>query len=88
MKKVKRAPKNDLRPAYKRSDFVGPLVRGKYAKRLKQSSNIVVLQPEVAAAFPNDETVNAALLSLIRLAKDTTRPTKRSGGRGTKHRAA
>ena len=83
MKKVKRAPKNDLRPAYKRSDFVGPLlVRGKYAKRLKQSSNVVVLQPEVAEAFPNDETVNAALLSLIRLAKVATRPTKRSGGRG------
>jgi hypothetical protein len=88
MKKVKRAPKNDLRSAYKRSDFVGPLVRGKYAKRLKQSSNIVVLQPEVAAAFPNDETVNAALRSLIRLAKVATRPTKRSGGRSTKHRAA
>lgn len=88
MKKVKRASKDDLRSAYKRSDFVGPLVRGKYAKRLKQSSNIVVLQPEVAEAFPNDETVNAALLSLIRLAKVTTRSTKRSGGRGTKHRSA
>ena len=88
MQKVKRAPKNDLRPAYKRSDFVGPLVRGKYAKRLKQSSNIVVLQPEVAAAFPNDETVDAALRSLIRLAKVTTRPTKRPGGRGAKHHAA
>ncbi len=87
MKKVQRVRKDQLRPAYKRSDFVGPLGRGKYAKRLKQSSNIVVLQPEVAA-FPNDETVNAALRSLIRLAKVTTRPTKRSGGRSTKHRTA
>ncbi|MGH9428410.1 MAG: hypothetical protein ACRD2L_19155 [Terriglobia bacterium] len=31
MKKVKRIPKDELRRSYKRSDFTGPLVRGKYA---------------------------------------------------------
>jgi hypothetical protein len=41
------------------------MVRGKYAKRLKESSNIVVLRPEVAAVFPNEDAVNSALLSLI-----------------------
>jgi len=81
MKKAKRAQKDELRPAYKRSDFTGPLVRGKYAKRLRESSNVVVLKPEVAAAFPNEEAVNAVLSSLIKIAKSTARPTKRSGGR-------
>ena len=75
MKKVKEIDKDELRPDYKRSDFPGGFVRGKYAKRLKESSNIVVLRPEVAQAFPNEEAVNAALLSLIDIARKTTRPT-------------
>ena len=78
MKKNKASDKDELRPEYKRSDFPGGLVRGKYAKRLKESSNIVVLKPEVAQVFPNEEAVNNALLSLINIAQKTTRPTKRS----------
>lgn len=81
MKKGKRAPEDELRPEYKLSDFPSPMVRGKYAKRLKESSNIVVLKPEVAAAFPNEDAVNAALLSLIKLAKTTTRPATRASRR-------
>ena len=38
---------DDLRPEYRREDF-GPMVRGKYAARLNESSNIVVLDPEIA----------------------------------------
>jgi hypothetical protein len=79
MKKTKLAKKDELRAEYKRSDFTGTMVRGKYAKRLKQSSNVVVLTPEVAAAFPNDDAVNSALLSLLRLAR--SRPASRSGAR-------
>ena len=78
MKKAKRVQKDELRPDYKRSDFTGPLVRGKYAKRLRESSNIVVLKPEVAVVFPNEEAVNAALLSLIEVAKSTARLTKKT----------
>lgn len=52
-KKAKRTPKDELRAEYKRSDFPKGLVRGKYAERLRESSNIVVLEPEVARAFPN-----------------------------------
>ena len=52
MKKDKTLVKDELRPEYKRSDFPGGLVRGKYAERLKESSNVVVLQPEVVQAFP------------------------------------
>jgi len=80
MKKARKTEKNELRPEYKRSDFTGPLVRGKYAKRLRESSNIVVLRPEVAEVFPNEESVNSALLSLMKLAQRTTR-SKRSSGR-------
>jgi len=78
MKKAKRVRKDELRAEYKRSDFTGSLVRGKYAKRLTESSNIVVLRPEVAVVFRNEEAVNAALLSLIEVAKSTTSVPKRS----------
>ena len=78
MKKAKQTDKDELRAEYKRSDFPKGLVRGKYAERLRESSNVVVLKPEVAQAFPNQEAVNSALLSLIEIAKKTTRPTSRS----------
>jgi hypothetical protein len=80
MKKDKKPEKDELRPEYKRSDFPGGLVRGKYAKRIKEASNIIVLKPEVARIFPNGDAVNNALLSLIDLARKTTRPTRRSAG--------
>lgn len=80
MKKDKETEKDELRAEYKRSDFPGGLVRGKYAKRIKEASNIIVLKPEVARFFPNDEVVNNALLSLINLARKSTRPTRRSTG--------
>jgi len=84
MKKVKQAENDELRAEYKRSDFPGALVRGKYAKRMSESSNIVMLKPEVSEVFPNEEAVNAALLSLIKLAQKTVRPIKSSSGRAKK----
>lgn len=81
MKKAKQKGKDELRAEYKRSDFSGSLVRGKYVKRLRESSNIVVLRPEVAAAFPNEEAVNTALLSLIKLAQTTSRRARNVGER-------
>ncbi len=68
MRKAK-AKSNGLRARYKRSDFK-ELVRGKYYERVKASSNVVLLDPEVSAAFPNSAAVNRALHSLLRLAKD------------------
>ena len=87
MKKVKHTNRNELRAEYKLSDFPRGFVRGKYANRLRRSSNIVVLRPEVAEAFPNEEAVNKALLSLIDVAHKTTRLTRRSTGRAKKLRA-
>jgi len=49
---------------YKRSDL-GKIVRGKYAQRLRESTNVVVLEPKIAKAFPNDKAVNDALRGLI-----------------------
>lgn len=87
MKKASQMDKDELRTEYKRSDFPGGLVRGKYAERLRESSNVVVLKPEVADAFPNEEAVNSALMSLIELAHKTTGLTNRSTGRAKKLRA-
>jgi len=78
MKKVRKTDREELRREYKLSDFPGGFVRGKYVERLRKASNIVVLIPEVAEAFPNEEAVNNALLSLIKVAQKTTRLTKRS----------
>ena len=86
MNKAKQTDKDELRSEYKRSDFSGPLVRWKYAKRLRESSNVVVLRPEVAEAFPNEQAVNDALQSLIELAQKTTRA-KRSSARSKKRTA-
>ena len=68
MKKVNGKREGDLRPEYKRSDF-GHLVRGKHAQRSTEQSNIVVLDPQVARAFPNDRAVNRALRAVLRLRK-------------------
>ena len=54
MKKVSQTHEDELRAEYKRSDFPEGFVRGKYANRIRKSSNIVVLNPEVAEAFPNE----------------------------------
>lgn len=67
MKKVKSAS-NDLRAEYKRSDFK-KFERGKYYERVKTSSNVVLLDPEVAAVFPNSAAVNKALHSLVEVAQ-------------------
>lgn len=80
MKKAKRKATDELRPEYKRSDF-GVLVRGKYAERISRSTNVVVLEPKVARAFPNDEAVNSALLGLLRQSKTVARPSRATPAR-------
>lgn len=48
---------NEMRPEYDFSEGE----RGKYARRFQEGTNVVVLEPDVAAAFPTSEAVNAAL---------------------------
>lgn len=42
-------------------------VRGKYARRFAAGSNVVMLEPDVAKAFPNQERVNRSLRALVSL---------------------
>ncbi|MBF0231313.1 MAG: hypothetical protein HQK63_17255 [Desulfamplus sp.] len=72
MKKVKTEMSDELRPEYKRSDF-GKIVRGKYADRVIEATNIILLEPDIAQAFPNDAAVNKALRYLLDVAKTSTR---------------
>jgi len=57
-------------------------VRGKYYRRLlKEGTNVVVLEPDVAKAFRGSAAVNEALRSLLKMSEETQRLTTRSGGR-------
>jgi len=49
-----------MRPEY---DFRGG-VRGKYVARYREGTNVVVLDPDIAEAFPNAGAVNRALRAL------------------------
>jgi len=70
MKKEKNTELEDeLRPEYDLSQLKGG-VRGKYAERYRAGTNLVLLSPDVAAAFPTDEAVNEALRLLLRVAKE------------------
>ena len=67
MKKTSRGSKSDLRPEYDFASMDGG-VRGKYATRLRASTNVVVLEDDVAAAFPSDAAVNEALRVVLKAA--------------------
>jgi hypothetical protein len=58
---------DQMKSEYKREDL-GVGIRGKYYEAYQESHNIVLLKPEVAKAFPNEEAVNEALSSLFKLA--------------------
>lgn len=68
---------NEMRREY---DFSNA-ARGKYAARFREGTNVVVLEPDVAAAFPTSEAVNAALRKVAGLDSATayirTQPNKR-----------
>lgn len=70
---------DDLRPEYDLSQLTGG-VRGKYYERATAGTTLVLLERDVAEAFPDGQTVNEALRALIKVAK-TQVPTK--GSRGT-----
>ena len=53
---------DDLRPEY---DFRSG-VRGKYAKRYREGSNVVVLDPDVASQFKDSREVNQALRAFLK----------------------
>jgi hypothetical protein len=71
---------DDLRPEYHPEDFAGLRAeRGKYAKMLRRRSNIVRIEPDIHAVFPNEAAVNNALRGLI--AKRKPKRAKASGAK-------
>lgn len=59
----------ELRPEYDLATLLKAGVQGKYAKRYAQGTSLVLLSPDVARNFPNDEAVNEALRLVIQLKK-------------------
>jgi hypothetical protein len=61
MKKMQKDP--DLLEEY---DF-SQGVQGKYAKRYAEGTNVVIIEPDVAKVFPDHDSVNQALRSLVEI---------------------
>ena len=59
---------DELRAEYDLSQLQGG-VRGKYVKCYSEGTNLVLLAPDVAEAFPSEEAVNDALRLLMKIAK-------------------
>jgi hypothetical protein len=66
---MKKQPKrkDELRPEYDMKSLLKGGVRGKYTARYREGTNLVLLEPEVAKAFPNDKAVNDALKLVMKL---------------------
>ena len=64
-------PNNTADPDMKAEYDFSKGIRGKYAERYAEGTNVVVLAPDVAAIFPTSEAVNTALRALIALARQT-----------------
>lgn len=74
--KTKVASSDEMRPEYN-FDY-SKAVRGKYYKRiLKEGANVVVLEPDIAKAFPNSVAVNDALRVVLQAGRAARRLTTR-----------
>ena len=68
-----------MRDEYDLSELKGA-VRGKYAESNRAGTNLVLLQPDVAEAFPDAESVNEALRALLKVAARVKGDDRRSQG--------
>jgi hypothetical protein len=65
---MKKPPSKQRAPKMKAEyDFSGG-VRGKYAKKYERGTNVVLVDPELAQAFPDSKSVNDALRALVAIA--------------------
>ena len=69
MRKVKDTIKDDLRPQYELGTLLKTAVRGKYAKRYRSGTNLILLEPDVRREFRDEKDVNEALRLVIELRK-------------------
>lgn len=77
---------DELRKEYRREDL-GPGTRGKYYRDYTKGTNLVLLRPEIAQAFPTAEAVNDALQSLTDVATRSANLATRSTRTRRKRRA-
>ncbi len=66
---INHEPEDELRPEYDLSKLLKDGVRGKYAERFQQGTNLILLDPDVARIFPTSKEVNEALRLLIQTAR-------------------
>jgi hypothetical protein len=71
---------DDLRPEYDLATLKGG-VRGKYYKQATAGTNLVLLEPDVARAFPDSSSVNRALRLLHEVATKSSKSKPSSGAR-------
>lgn len=69
MKKRTTELNDELRPEYDLKSLLKDSVRGKYAQTYRAGTNLVLLEPDVAKAFPDEKSVNAALRLVMKLTK-------------------
>ena len=74
---------DELRPEYDLSQLKGR-VRGKYYKRAMAETNLVLIEPDLAKAFPDTDSVNRALRTLLDAASVAARPARRRRSRPNK----
>ena len=67
----------ELRPEYDFASMEGG-VRGKYAKKYQENTNLILLSPDVAKVFHDNNAVNEALRGLIGIARAKVPPRKKS----------
>ena len=60
---------DELRSEYDLERLLKDGVRGKYAERYEEDTNLALLDPEVASAFPDEEAINEALRLVLQLTK-------------------
>ena len=75
MKRVKRRSTDDMRPEYAFASMKGG-VRGKYVKKYRAGTNLVLLDPDLAEAFPTEAAVNAALHAVLSITKAVRLPAR------------
>jgi hypothetical protein len=68
-KKISSEMEDELRPEYDLTKLLKGGGRGQYADRYRAGTNVVVLAPDVAQAFPTEEAVNEALRLVMRMAQ-------------------
>ena len=79
-KQATRKKKDELRREYD-LEALGPGVKGKYYRRFAEGTNLVLLDPDIADAFPSAKEVNDALRVLVTAATKRVRPARRSNKR-------